>query len=409
MATSFYEILDFHVAIQTFERMSDLVQELEKEGKMISMSAAHKKYLRKAVDDGNTAEHGPGLCSDPPSVHQDSYAKASGDFLGPHDTHGDPKEIRELIGSWYWLFGLEAMLILIHVIRISGPPIIMEKQTLELWQKGWLRVEPHRHAAAWGKYSMNLNGIMQKLVQFGRLPEPGEASVFLYLKQQLKWPVPKQAFKTEFDKKRGGGELFPDKLLHRFYMGLDNSGRKSMWNRRYHGFPDWIKDALLKEEARRITTNNKYAPQVPEGTAEYMLRAYHARQKERVTGFLLDEAKKLFRKKSSREPSLKELNVSIGKIWDQLQAYWKEKVDFASCPSGVTPPSHSEIEYIRRNLSARQITTSWDNARITFPSGMITAQEREIALQFYEANDYSSGQFWPEPGMPGSIFDCYYD
>lgn len=410
MGRQFEQILDFGAVLRKLQEMIKVLQDKANDFTLVDITTAHKKYIQDRSLQGDTAEPGPPLFSQAPTNHQDSYAFASGDCVGKHAQYGDPKDFRELVGSWRWFFGFEAVLILMHLLRVAGPPMIMEKQTLSLWQAGELTVEPHRFFTAWGKFCMNLNNLMNNLVRFGALPGPGEASVFLYLRTQFRNPHPEKHFETSFGKARTDAQrLFPESLLFRFHIELDASGSNSMWNRRYLPPPDWAATYLLKEEKRRIEDNDKWKPKAPEGTAEYMQRQLQERQSGRVTGFVLNEAKKIFMETSGHVPALREVNVAIGRVYDQLPEYWQEKVDFGTCPSDVMPPSQSEVEFIRRNFSARQQASSAEGTRVAFPVDLISAEDRQKALRFHEHNDFSSGDFWPIPGTPGATFDCHYD
>ena len=109
------------------------MNDLHLENNIAPVSDDFKEATLRIVRDMRTDEHGPPLESRKRDEHQTSYSDASGDALGWHSNYGDPKPLEELVASWEWLFGYEAALVMIYSLWRCGPPIIMEDQTLDMW------------------------------------------------------------------------------------------------------------------------------------------------------------------------------------------------------------------------------------------------------------------------------------
>ena len=105
----------------------------------------------------------------------------------------------------------------------------MSDETLALWTSGQLKLEPHRFYTAWSKFNVLLNMVLDRFLRTGELPEIQEASVYIWLPQQIK-DKPRDAsgktrpFRTHWDATRSASDkLLPDAQIYRLPMDLDST------------------------------------------------------------------------------------------------------------------------------------------------------------------------------------------
>ena len=413
MQRRLYNAVPQHVIERVFLKSRTTWQRLLEQGNIAQSSVQHLDKLRVILKEGLFTPHGPPLGSLKDDPHKEAYTLASGNALGPHKKYGDWKPLEELVASWKHIFGDEGELLCILAIWISGPPIIMHDEMLDLYNKGDLRIEPFRFYTAWGKYSCFLNMIMENVIVRKRLPEPGEASVFLWLPLQLqdkpkKWDKESPPV-TKFDLERRADEkLLPDDRLYRFSMDPDTSGSFSPHNRRYGCKkdsvpPDWAAKELLEEEGRRKANPRDYNWRnhvTPEREAATQNSELLLRRTQRVTKAVLDQTRANLRQTRSDVENLRveEMQTSLAQVLDTLPQYFQELFDTRCGTEGVEGTSVSDHELVRRNLSDREKAVSSLDQRRYFPANLLTEQQRIKAKQLLDLRDFASVKFWPAPG-----------
>ena len=319
------------------------------------------------------------------------------------------------MASWHWLFGREGALVCILAIWTSGPPVIMHQETLDLWNKNLLKVEPFRFYTAWSKYCCLLNMVLGNLLVKKRLPESGEASVSLWLPKQFQYKPKNKHGKeappgTKFDRDREASDkLLPDHRLFRFWMEMDSAGGFGPQNRRYgceHGSvpPAWAANAFLEEERRRIDFPRWYhwkeRVASPEGEARTINEDLMKRRKQRITKSILDMTRALLELSRPGEADLDilEMQDTLGRVLDSVPQCFRDLFDIRCGTEGTEGTSVSDQELIRKNLSERERSVGILERSRFFPENILNDEQRAKAKALLVLNNFSGEDFWPAPG-----------
>ena len=115
---------------------------------------------------------------------------------------------------------------------------------------------------------------------------------------------------------------------------------------------------------------------------------------------MVHEAKKLLggTRQAQQDHNILEMQVALGRVCDKLPAFWRKHVGLTSGTEGLAPSSWSDTEFVRKNLSKREISISHLEQRTLFPPDILTAEQRATAVELLEMKDFASDASWPLPG-----------